>query len=344
MNPAIQNDAEVYDQTLDPVLVDFPLDMRVRIYPLGFPLDLRTNSHDVVRTARSIWGPFKQKFDEVPMRIDLGVLDNGSRELPPMGTCRVRGHLLTSVYDANNFSVVDCLQGFAYAWITPFMAKRLEVEGYRMLEALVHHLLVTQHVVSLHAACISLHGSGVLLGGDSRAGKTTLAYACARSGWQYLCDDGSFLVRKLGGRTVLGNPNRVRFREDAIELFPEVRAATKFALDGKPRIEIATAALPHIETITEARIDHVVFLKRRAGAKPRFRAVSKASLPYRLDWGQIYGLESIRDGHQNALDELLDTNLVEFEYSDLAEAVPALESLVEAGRLGAASWSRPASA
>ena len=325
MSPAIQYDVDVYDQTVDPVLVDFPLELSVRVYPLGFTLDLRTNSHEVVRMARSIWGMFKKRFDTEPMRIDLGVLNGGSTRFSRLSTAHVRGHLKSSIHDANNFCVADCLRGFAFAW---FQTEHLEDGAYPVIEDAPLYLLGSQHLVLLHAACVSLDGSGVLLCGGSGAGKTTLAYACARSGWQYLCDDGSFLMREPGGRTVLGNPNRVRFRDDANRLFPEIRGVTKFGSDGKPKIDLATAEFPHIETIAQTRVDHVVFLKRNAGAAPRFRSVSKTSLPGRLDWGQIYGLDSIRSAHQRALDELLEANLVEFEYSDFAEAVPALESLV----------------
>ena len=98
---------------------------------------------------------------------------------------------------------------------------------------MVYSLLDTQHLLKCHAACVAKNGHGVLFVGGSGAGKSSLAYACARRGWTYISDDGASLVRRRPGRQVLGNPQNFHFRPDARSCFPELRGRLKLR-DGKP--------------------------------------------------------------------------------------------------------------
>src|SRR5271165_444617 len=81
----------------DPVraLTEFPL--AARLYPLGFPLDLATNSEAVFTAVCQSWDSFSPAFDVPPMRLQIGVT-NGS-ELPELEppVYRSREHLLNIV-------------------------------------------------------------------------------------------------------------------------------------------------------------------------------------------------------------------------------------------------------
>src|SRR5258708_26623948 len=113
----------VAEQVLyDPVLSARPLPLRARFYPLGFPLDLETNSADVMQAASEGWGLFQQAFDETPMRISLGVLESESQEIPPPSKFFSREHLLSITADTENVVVMDFNQGYALGWVTPAVA------------------------------------------------------------------------------------------------------------------------------------------------------------------------------------------------------------------------------
>src|SRR5216684_4418604 len=88
---------------LDPVLSAHPLPLRARFYPLGFPLDLETNSTDVMQAASEGWGLFPQTFDEPPMRLSLGVVENETQEIPPKSKFYSREHLMSITADTENF-------------------------------------------------------------------------------------------------------------------------------------------------------------------------------------------------------------------------------------------------
>ena len=60
------------DQILfDPTLSSVDLPHRRRYFPLGFPLDLETNSIEVIKAAEEGWGHFPKAFSETPVRLAL---------------------------------------------------------------------------------------------------------------------------------------------------------------------------------------------------------------------------------------------------------------------------------
>src|ERR1700722_18187278 len=89
----------------DPVLSDFSLPLRALYYAMGFPVEIATNSSEVMAAAEESWGRAQLKFSEPPVRLEMGVLDNGRNEFPSAPCCRSRGHLLTAIADSDNFSV-----------------------------------------------------------------------------------------------------------------------------------------------------------------------------------------------------------------------------------------------
>jgi len=62
------------------------------------------------------------------------------------------------------------------------------------LETLALTALDAIFFTPLHAACVSRAEVGTLLCGDSGAGKSSLAYACARRGWTLVSDDAVHLA------------------------------------------------------------------------------------------------------------------------------------------------------
>jgi serine kinase of HPr protein (carbohydrate metabolism regulator) len=192
-------------------------------------------------------------------------------------------------------------------------------------------LLEALHVVSIHAACVALHGHGVLLAGDSGAGKSSLAYACARRGWTYCTDDGSLLVTLGTGRSVLGNPRVFRFRQTAAALFPEFSGMEETRRGyGKPTIEVQTAALSGIRTALENQVDHIVFLNRceEERGHAQLLPVSREEALGRLfcdPWPPEF---PAREERQAAVRRLAEAGAHEMRYQELDVAVDCLEQLV----------------
>jgi hypothetical protein len=313
----------------DPVLSDFSLLLRARYCAMGFAVEIATNSNEVLAAAEESWGGFQNKFSEPPLRLEIGVLAGGSHICPPPPECRSRGHLLTTVADARNFVVSDLSRGFAFAWFTQAAVADRGYLRYYFLEATVLTLLEALYLTPLHAACVQNEGRGVLLCGESGAGKSSLAFACARSGWTFLSDDSSALIRKRPGRLVVGNPHQMRFREPAMELFPELkRQRVTPRATGKMAIELATLTLPEIATTAECQVDYIVFLNRREPDSPGLFSLSKEIAQKYFEQYMCFGEDGVHQAQRASIHDLLTAKVFEMRYRDLDWAVERLTALV----------------
>jgi hypothetical protein len=86
-------------------------------------------------------------------------------------------------------------------------------------------LLKRRGLYHLHAAGLSLNGQGIVVSGTSGAGKTTLAVALVRAGFDFLSDDMLLLREGAGGLRALGFPDQSDVADETVAMFPELRAA-----------------------------------------------------------------------------------------------------------------------
>jgi hypothetical protein len=315
--------------TLDPLLYDFELPLLGVYHPLGFSVEIATNSHEVLAGADESWGLFRKVFFEPPVQLRIGVVEGGQERCPRPPVCRAHRKLLIRVADAENFSVSDLERGFAFCWLTPAVVENRAYLRYYFLEGMSWDLLEGFYLTSIHAACVKSGRSGVLLCGDSGAGKSSLAFGCARRGWIFLSDDSCCLVRKSSDRVVVGNPYQMRFRESAVEQFPELRdQRITRRLNGKLSIELPTASLPEIKTIFRCSVDFIVFLKRNGSSPPRLLPFAKHRAIQWFEQAVCYGEKEDREAQKASLLNLLTAQVFELHYSDLDSAVARLEAMV----------------
>src|SRR5215469_11311868 len=96
----------------DPVLSAFELPLRRMYYPLGYGLEVATNSIDVIEAADENWGWFVKAFDTPPMHMWLGVVPS-EQQLPATSRILSREHLMSIVADSDNSIVCDFSKNFA---------------------------------------------------------------------------------------------------------------------------------------------------------------------------------------------------------------------------------------
>ena len=315
--------------TPDSVLSAFELPLRRTFYPFGFPLQLETNSEEVLAAASEGWDAFHQTFDDAPVRLCLGVLPGSGEPLAPESVFRWRENLMSIVADAENLVVCDFSRGFAFGWVTQNTAADHPMLQYRFLTAAGATLVEQRAFAALHGGLVARNGKGVMLAGDSFAGKSTLAYACARSGWTYITDDCILVARRHRDRYAVGDPHKIRFRPDAPQLFPELAdCLVTFRPNGKIAIEVLTRELD-IETAPGCHVDHIVYLNRVPDSKVHLSPIAKERV--RADWAQynVLGTEDAREARQRCHERMLNAQLWEMSYSDLDEAVALLELLVD---------------
>jgi len=323
---------ETETQCFDPLLYTFEMPLRAVFYPVGFPLEIATNSKEILAAAQESWECFGKVFSHPPLQLRIGVLEGGPAECPPNPVHRQQCNLRACVADTENFSVSDLKHGFAFAWLTRATVENSTYLRWHFLEAMSWDLLGV-YLTPVHAACVKFGNRGVLLCGDSGAGKSSLAFACAQSGWLYMADDSSSLVRGRKGPLVVGNPYQIRFRQSAVGLFPELKQCPlTLRATGEVAFELRTARMPEIRTMTECFVNYIVFLRRGHRGSPRLVPFPKQVA---LEWFEqviCCGEPEVVAAQKASLRELLSADIFELRYGDLAMAVGCLEELVSGGQ------------
>jgi len=306
--------------------------LKEMFFPLGFATELRTNSAEILSQARDQWSNFEKQFDIEPIRVDVHVVECDSAECPPAPICRIMYPLVVNIADKDNYSIMDLERGTTQITVSRAAEKHSSYLKYFFLLSSPLCHIATRYATTIHAGCVALNGRGVLLCGDSGAGKSSLSYACARAGWTYVSDDASYVFNDGCDRLVIGTSHQVRFRPSAAQLFPEVdgleltpRAA------GKPSIELPTATLPGITCAPTAQVDFLVFLNRKIPGAPELVPYPKDVARYMLQQGLYGSAESLRLQHAT-LERLLTAEIFELRYTDLDWAVRRLEALASEGR------------
>lgn len=316
----------------DPVSRLSELPLHGTYYPLGFPVEIATNSEDVLNEAGKSWTGFEKLFDLQPIELRVVVTD-GHSECPPAPLCRVQRNLISNIADRENFALCDMAQGFSFLSLTKTTVAHTSYLRYFFLDAAVLCQLVTRYVTPIHAACVELDGRGVLICGDSGAGKSTLAYACGQAGWTYVSDDASFLINGRQDRLVVGNSNQVRFRPSATEFFPELegREVTQRPEIGKPSIELHTSRFQHIARSHLAHIEYVVFLNRREPECQELVPFSRDVARYFMQQ-PLFSMPEMLEVQSAVIERLLAADVLELRYQSLDWGIERLERLVREGR------------
>ena len=140
---------------------DVPLPMRAKFFPLGFPLELATNSEAVMVAARQSWGMFREAYPEAPLSICMTVTDDPGRALPPRPLLRWHQHIMTIVSDAHNQAICDFNGNCAFGWVTSRVAGNALFLRLRFLESAVMSLLVQAYLAPVHSGLVTRNGVGV---------------------------------------------------------------------------------------------------------------------------------------------------------------------------------------
>jgi hypothetical protein len=323
--PVLARSDEAYDG--HPLLARQEFAHHRTFYPLGFAVEIETNSIEILLAASESWREHACASTNPSLRIRLGVTRTSLSDCPPPPVPRSDGHLLSIVADAANFAVCDLLQGVAFGWVSEATLKNQLYFRYHFLEAIALSLISTSRASPLHAACVSLEGRGILFCGASGAGKSTLAYACARAGWTFTSDDASYLLWESADLDVRGNSHQVRFRSSAREIFPELqgRSLTPRAA-GKPSIEVFTAELP-IVTAKESQVRYIILLNRSISSTAELTPLTREEMLPHLG-GSLFAEEWTPHPRSEILERLCAASMFELRYSVFEDAIRLLEQLV----------------
>lgn len=315
----------------DPLGHAQPLPLVERFSPLGFPLVLRTNSSHVLDAAGLGWGEFAETFQTAP--IELRVVVNEQEAQPPPATAegpvfRSQGHLLALVLGTENFAVCDLDRCFGFACLTPAVAQDPLFTSFYFLDGMAYPCLSQRYLTPIHAACVARNGGGILLVGRSGAGKSSLAWACARAGLTYVADDATWLLRNGSEPVLIGKPQRMRFRPEIFELLPELARAPRIeTVIGKRSFEIRTADVPGLTTANRCRPWKIVFLDRRREGPAEMSRVEPEQARRRLEQARNLCEPRVWKEQEASVEQLLGVGSLVLRYSSLPAAVEQILKL-----------------
>ncbi|HEX3912604.1 MAG TPA: hypothetical protein VHW71_03785 [Steroidobacteraceae bacterium] len=202
---------------------------------------------------------------------------------------------LGSATDGSTIAVLSPAERTVLIFVSRDMLRFPYHVRYELIEFAVFTLASrAQRLVPLHAACVGLHGRGILLMGPSGAGKSTVALQSLLAGFDFLAEDSVFVAP--GTMRATGTANFLHVRPDSLNwLEPAERTlirrsptierrsgAKKFEFDLR-RGEFKLAKRP-------LKIIGLAFLSPRSGgAGPLLRRLSTAVTLARLKQEQAYG-------------------------------------------------------
>lgn len=247
----------------DPLGRTAVLEHTTTIPVLGVPLQIRSNAPDIIALAATAFARWRSLDPALVARdlhasLDIVVHPGDEAPLPTALVLRRHGSMFVAAGGANLF-VTDLQRAHATVFLTPTALANPSWVDW-------HALAWGRFVVSLtdrvpfHAAAVVRNGTAVLLIGSSGVGKSTLAYACARAGWQILAEEVVHVSLRHGLR-LWGDPAVIGLSEDAIRWFPELAGhPVSIRPDGKrwrpvPVPTSALGPLMHTGPIVLCRLD-----------------------------------------------------------------------------------------
>jgi hypothetical protein len=225
---------------------------------------------------------------------------NGGRQptrvAPPPLTMLHGAGLLGGATDSSNFVVVSPQEHAALVVASTQMLRFPYHTRYELIEFAVFTLAArAQRLVPLHAACIGRGGRGILLMGESGAGKSTVALHCLLDGFDFLSEDSVFVAPETMLAT--GVANFLHVRPDSLRWLGRSREAAAIRKSpviqrrsGAKKFEIDLRGDGFLLAKSPLKIVAVVFLSSQsAGALPLLKSLPKTEVLASLAAMQAYG-------------------------------------------------------
>lgn len=298
--------------------------------PMGFRLRLITNSPAILAAAETSFRRFGQPASSEIADFIFHLYQHEVDDGPPgPPVFRIESHLLYQTTGRDATLTADLNSGLVLGYFSSTVLQDQPFFRWHFLELAFFMMLESKGLMGVHGAALAKNSRAILLRARSGGGKTTLAYAGARSRFQALAEDVVWLdgARRLWW----GMPWSFHLLPDAKRLFPELAAHHPLLqTNGELKLEVNLETIrPHSTTVS-AQPAAVILVERLAGGRSRLEAVTSAII--REAWAEARtGLEMKLPHHQAHIDALLAENPTYRLYfgDDIEASLDLLEPLFE---------------
>ncbi|HEY3930545.1 MAG TPA: hypothetical protein VGL89_19385 [Candidatus Koribacter sp.] len=225
---------------------------------------LRTNSLAVVESLAAFAAPEPQGPELL-----LDVYATQAADVREPAHFRGMGPFVIAEYGANVF-LFDVARRKVHAWITEAAARDREFWAEQWLPVIVGVAGIAAGVLPLHSACVVKNGRGVLIAGESMAGKSTFSVAMAKQGFELLSDDWTYIHRGINALFARGFHLPVKLLPDAAAFFPELHELRPAPTLNGEIAYTATAGRLGVECTAHCKIVAMLFLQRSTAGWPTF--------------------------------------------------------------------------
>jgi hypothetical protein len=245
-----------------------------RFVPMGLLLELVTNSPRILEAARLSFGGYgpadEERRADLHLRLFAEEAEIAPDEVQPALRCA--GPYLYQASGGGSVLVADRAAGMAFGHLAPATVADLPLLRSRYLEAALCYLLECRGFLGVHGAAVAHAGRGLLLRGRSGQGKTTLAYAAVRRGFQAVAEDVVWI--DTAGSRWWGMPWTFHLLADARRIFPELAGRpVARQLNDELKVAVDLEAMRQGSTAASAAAGPVVLLERRPGGASTLAAV-----------------------------------------------------------------------
>ena len=241
------------------------LPYRCLIEIAGRSCGVATNDRNLVDVLSDLRTAVEDQPGDFSMLIRVHEESGGEEEIPHF---RGLHHLVFASFGPWNRFVFNLATRSISAAITGDMARNRAFWYERMLPIAIGVLGATMSVLPLHAACLSTQGDGLLIAGVSGTGKSTLSVALAKSGFEFVTDDWTYITCDRDRIVAHGLHVPVKLLPDATAHFPELRQHDlTVALNGELAYEVSPADALELRVTRRCNPRWLVFYER-VDAKP----------------------------------------------------------------------------
>jgi len=320
---------------LDPLFWGAPLIFRKKFKPLGATVCIASNSEKVLEAAEESFGFYGTVENSAAVDFTLNLcvdpLHRQKSPFPP-ASFRALGHLFHISCGNSSFAVADLESGSAIGFVAAEIVQDRSFFRNTFLECLFYVLAVHFRFTPVHAAGVVFNQQGILIWGEPGAGKSTLAYACARAGFQLVSDDVVHLEIDPASNQLMGwgRPWQIRLLPDAKTLFPELgQEEPRLRSDHQWYLEIDLAKRMPESLLVSCRPSILLFLRRGPNAGSRIESLDSEQA-LNLMKKDIYLTEqSVLQRHYLTLQHLVHSKIYRLYYEGPpVEAVALIKNLV----------------
>jgi hypothetical protein len=218
------------DISADPFHEQTPPVSRTRMHLLGGAFEFECGSSTLRRLVDWAYAGLPQhKFSKVPLRIRVRVAPaprarrRGEAEPAPIEMLSGAG-LLCGTTSSSDFAVLSSDHRSGLVVVSRDRLLYPYHTRYELIEFTVFTLASrAQGLMPLHGACVGQEGRGLLLFGDSGAGKSTASLHCLLRGMDFLAEDAVFVTPDTMLAT--GIANFLHVRCDSLHSLPASSAS-----------------------------------------------------------------------------------------------------------------------